>query len=1156
MYDVVKKAVCTLLAAVIFTGMGEGLSVVHAKTQNEIDYATTKRIFFWNGSDETKGKIDGEFSLDIIDEEHGKSIFLNSSNGAKKMYFKSTGAEMSEMDIVSFDLYCADNNVKAITGLLMPDDAGTEKKMFYIRETGKTTVQQAMEGEKLAVQITEKARSAKMWYHLDACVDYAQRKVDYFIDGVGLGFNPLPDDYNIMSGFSYILEATNGGGVHVLDNISVIQVMERGKQINIDEGIAYPQSFTDPHILSNDRLGSIFFGKNVKFSVRAENDTDKRGSFEIGYEVINERGASEGDGIEVVSLEAGEEKNIDIAFEVNGYGFYTIEAYVKNTQSGNSKFSRKVFSVVNGPADGSMNPLMGVCNHFNQGHGVEELERKTELLKNAGFTAIREGYRWADVEKTPGVYKISDVYERTDNALKANGMKRFVNLGLSNPVVTPEFPPVSDYAVERFADYAYNIVGQTKGLVEGVEVWNEWDIKSFNPSGAPIEYYHKLQKATYEAVKKANPDCTVYGMCATTAEFMEEFFESGGGEYCDGFSWHPYPEGSMNAQQTYEKLMSWKEITKKYGYGDLPVSVTEFNWTSGFVSEDDQADYAIQYAAMTLGEVDAIYWYVSQEKQTAVVREKHFGMLRAWDEAEAAPYEPYSAKPEFLALANWNALMTGAVPKGRVNLDIPELTAYKFKSRNGEDVLMIWNDDMTASPKTLKLDTDNITVYDRYGNSRNVVSDNNCFSFAVSRRPVYIFGDFENVEPADEVASCSVINLEATTNDEKTFFVTKKFDGDVKLELDLPRNITAVSIGEFENNISKIVLKTGTNPAEKEVVTVRMADAKSGAECWSCDIPVTYYEAVSSKIYATLFRSRRWNCNVKIKNHTSTRMLNGKVVFEAPGFLKGRSYEFSDLLMGEECMLKIGMPENMGDVKQEVKGKICLDSGEEYKFHETIYFTNFVEAVAEPVIDGVLKPGEWQTDAPFKLKYEDMVKRITPWTPQDCGGNIYCMWDNQYFYIAGEINDNILGDNDEKGRIWANDSIQFSFAEEDVSGAKQTEYGIGMVNGQPMVERYSYFGVIYGMIGQEDHFKGDGIDVKITRDEEKKITYYEARFPWIEIFGQPISPGRYEEFYFSLLVNDNDRNGRRGWLEFCPGIGETKDTAAFKSIPVTRKNVW
>ena len=92
----------------------------------------------------------------------------------------------------------------------------------------------------------------------------------------------------------------------------------------------------------------------------------------------------------------------------------------------------------------------------------------------------------------------------------------------------------------------------------------------------------------------------------------------------------------------------------------------------------------------------------------------------------------------------------------------------------------------------------------------------------------------------------------------------------------------------------------------------------------------------------------------------------------------------------------------------------------------------------------------------------------------------------------------------------------------------------------------------YAITGMHD--KGEyEKDVKLcmNRNEDKKITTYEACIPWVHIFGKKISPASLTSFYFSLLVNDNDGKSR-GWIEYCPGIGWDKDSTAFIEIPVSK----
>lgn len=59
-------------------------------------------------------------------------------------------------------------------------------------------------------------------------------------------------------------------------------------------------------------------------------------------------------------------------------------------------------------------------------------------------------------------------------------------------------------------------------------------------------------------------------------------------------------------------------------------------------------------------------------------------------------------------------------------------------------------------------------------------------------------------------------------------------------------------------------------------------------------------------------------------------------------------------------------------------------------------------------------------------------------------------------------------------------------------------------------------------------------------------TVYTARFPLKELGVKEISPG--SAFGFSILVNDNDGTGRKGYLHWANGIGDAKDPAEFGGV--------
>ena len=63
------------------------------------------------------------------------------------------------------------------------------------------------------------------------------------------------------------------------------------------------------------------------------------------------------------------------------------------------------------------------------------------------------------------------------------------------------------------------------------------------------------------------------------------------------------------------------------------------------------------------------------------------------------------------------------------------------------------------------------------------------------------------------------------------------------------------------------------------------------------------------------------------------------------------------------------------------------------------------------------------------------------------------------------------------------------------------------------------------------------------------VTTYEFAIPWEQIVGvkdwHPVA-GQYLKF--SMLWNDNDGEGRKGWIEYASGIGSSKDTKLFTKL--------
>lgn len=158
----------------------------------------------------------------------------------------------------------------------------------------------------------------------------------------------------------------------------------------------------------------------------------------------------------------------------------------------------------------------------------------------------------------------------------------------------------------------------------------------------------------------------------------------------------------------------------------------------------------------------------------------------------------------------------------------------------------------------------------------------------------------------------------------------------------------------------------------------------------------------------------------------------------------------------------------------------------------------------------------------------------------DLSGTVKLRWDSEHLYLNADIKDDIVQHAASEGSIWQNDSIQFSVAP-GVPGESQSwyEYGISDTPDGPQIYRW------LAMQGAATGTVTSGT-LSVTRDETAKITSYRLALPWSEL--GPIQPGANETISFSMLVNDNDGAGRKGYMEWGSGIGAAKDPALFRAF--------
>ena len=77
-------------------------------------------------------------------------------------------------------------------------------------------------------------------------------------------------------------------------------------------------------------------------------------------------------------------------------------------------------------------------------------------------------------------------------------------------------------------------------------------------------------------------------------------------------------------------------------------------------------------------------------------------------------------------------------------------------------------------------------------------------------------------------------------------------------------------------------------------------------------------------------------------------------------------------------------------------------------------------------------------------------------------------------------------------------------------------------------------------------------DCELAVEKTNGKVYYEFKIPWERLLAPGQRPVENSKLGFSFLVNDNDGDGRRGWIEYAGGIGEAKNSELFTYLTLIK----
>ena len=190
--------------------------------------------------------------------------------------------------------------------------------------------------------------------------------------------------------------------------------------------------------------------------------------------------------------------------------------------------------------------------------------------------------------------------------------------------------------------------------------------------------------------------------------------------------------------------------------------------------------------------------------------------------------------------------------------------------------------------------------------------------------------------------------------------------------------------------------------------------------------------------------------------------------------------------------------------------------------------TPYALTYGHPQINGTLSSWAGASQADLVNLRPDQVVGIPGWTPQNISAHVYTMWDQTYFYLAAEVTDETFDYAPIGFNMYKGDSIQYGWGmDPDAylrdSGHNRYNVTAGLTHQGPANFQYNLLAPWPGM--QQD----------IRPDPATGHLIYTTAVPWANLGNYVPQAGK--QFAFDLIINQNEKFNRIGWIQFTPGIG-------------------
>lgn len=366
--------------------------------------------------------------------------------------------------------------------------------------------------------------------------------------------------------------------------------------------------------------------------------------------------------------------------------------------------------------------------------------------------------------------------------------------------------------------------------------------------------YYKILQAGYEGIKAGNPNAYVATSGSSvvyedpdvyTNRNQREFAQGLLGaaktnnDYCfDAYAVHPY-----HIARAPEETDRWINYTKWHEQGTVlnnlfdsyNVPSDKMKWATewGYTGSDSEQKTAWIIRTMLANEIygcyDKMYLYdFINDGLDASNAEHNYGMICNPQNSTPFNTTAYAAKPQYLATAQFNKMLTGySFESNEVSND----TVYTSKfTDNGDSVYVIWNTSATAADVAVSGVAKEMTVYDMYGNviktDKNIDNAEKSAVVSAGEEPIYV--KFSNPLASLSIENNVVKAFVSNTGSEAKALpvvIVASYDGNDRL-------INMRVCNGFKTNGTEV---TETAPGSYAVLSVDISDITDSVKVFMWD---------------------------------------------------------------------------------------------------------------------------------------------------------------------------------------------------------------------------------------------------------------------------------------------------------------------------------